>query len=280
MIFVLDEFDLFAQRSKQSLLYNLLDLMQSSSSQAALIGVSSRLDADQLLEKRVRSRFSHCKLLFLPPSTDDIFSLYDRLFLLPVNQCSHWQKFSEDFKEKASVVLQQGSVKQLVDEFMSMEVSGQRCVDLLFRALCELNPQSGHISPAQFKVASANLTPQPKLEILTDVSVLELCLLVAMYRLEAREVESYNFNTVFKEYKRLEEHNTCDVYSKQCALRAFEHLLERELIVFKDSSGLGNMLEVRPIKLLVSRHEIDKGLEGNISCPTILRQWRTHETIK
>lgn len=29
-------------------------------------------DADQLLEKRVRSRFSHRKLLFLPPSKEDI----------------------------------------------------------------------------------------------------------------------------------------------------------------------------------------------------------------
>jgi len=29
-------------------------------------------DADQLLEKRVRSRFSHRKLLFLPPSKGDI----------------------------------------------------------------------------------------------------------------------------------------------------------------------------------------------------------------
>jgi hypothetical protein len=29
-------------------------------------------DADQLLEKRVRSRFSHRKLLFLPPSKEDV----------------------------------------------------------------------------------------------------------------------------------------------------------------------------------------------------------------
>lgn len=30
-------------------------------------------DADQLLEKRVKSRFSHRKLLFLPPSEEDIY---------------------------------------------------------------------------------------------------------------------------------------------------------------------------------------------------------------
>ncbi|KAB2621143.1 origin recognition complex subunit 4 [Pyrus ussuriensis x Pyrus communis] len=58
IIFVLDEFDLFAV-IKQRLLYSLLNAMQSVTSQAVVIGVSSRLDADMLLDKRVRSRFSH-----------------------------------------------------------------------------------------------------------------------------------------------------------------------------------------------------------------------------
>ncbi|CAD6230310.1 unnamed protein product [Miscanthus lutarioriparius] len=71
ILFVLEEFDLFAQ-GKQRLLYSLLDAMQSLTSQAVVIGVSCRLDADQLLEKRVRSRFSHRKLLFISPSLDDI----------------------------------------------------------------------------------------------------------------------------------------------------------------------------------------------------------------
>jgi hypothetical protein len=37
------------------------------------VGLSCRLDADQLLEKRVRSRFSNRKLLFLPLSFEDVF---------------------------------------------------------------------------------------------------------------------------------------------------------------------------------------------------------------
>jgi origin recognition complex subunit 4 len=71
IIFVLDEFDMFAQ-GKQRLLYSLLDAMQSVTSQAVVVGISSRLDADQLLEKRVRSRFSHRKFLFLPPSREEL----------------------------------------------------------------------------------------------------------------------------------------------------------------------------------------------------------------
>eukprot|EP00249_Psilotum_nudum_P008139 c21067_g1_i1 orf=844-1713(-) len=72
VIFVLDDFDLFAQIPKQKLLYNLLNILQSTDSQAAVVGISCRLDADQLLEKRVRSRFSHRKFLFLPPVAPDL----------------------------------------------------------------------------------------------------------------------------------------------------------------------------------------------------------------
>uniref|UniRef100_A0A0A8Z9K8 Orc4 n=1 Tax=Arundo donax TaxID=35708 RepID=A0A0A8Z9K8_ARUDO len=81
IIFVLEEFDLFAQ-GKQRLLYSLLDAMQSLTSQAVVIGVSCRLDADKLLEKRVKSRFSHRKLLFVPSSLDNIQRLGEHLLLL------------------------------------------------------------------------------------------------------------------------------------------------------------------------------------------------------
>ncbi|KAL3636008.1 origin recognition complex subunit 4 [Castilleja foliolosa] len=82
IVFVLDEFDLFAQ-GKQRLLYSLLDAMQSVTSQAVVVGASCRLDADQLLEKRVRSRFSHRKLLFLPPPANDLQRLVEHILLLP-----------------------------------------------------------------------------------------------------------------------------------------------------------------------------------------------------
>lgn len=59
MVFVLDDFDGFARRSKQTLLYNLLDALQASRVRAAVVGVTARVDCVELLEKRVRSRFSH-----------------------------------------------------------------------------------------------------------------------------------------------------------------------------------------------------------------------------
>ncbi|CAG7894977.1 unnamed protein product [Brassica rapa] len=82
---ILNPFNFANCTGKQRLLYSLLDAMQSVTSQAVVIGISSRLDTDQLLEKRVRSRFSHRKLLFLPPSKEEVDSLLEHLLSLPAD---------------------------------------------------------------------------------------------------------------------------------------------------------------------------------------------------
>lgn len=69
VIFILDEFDLFAQHPKQALLYNLFDAAQSAQNPMAVIGLTCRLDTLELLEKRVKSRFSH-RQIYLFPSTN------------------------------------------------------------------------------------------------------------------------------------------------------------------------------------------------------------------
>lgn len=59
VIFVLDEFDLFATHSRQTLLYNLFDIAQSRKAPIAVLGVTTKIDVVEALEKRVKSRFSH-----------------------------------------------------------------------------------------------------------------------------------------------------------------------------------------------------------------------------
>lgn len=62
-VIVLDAFDLFALHARQALLYCLLDTVQScrigqGSKGLAVIGLTSRVDTINMLEKRVKSRFS------------------------------------------------------------------------------------------------------------------------------------------------------------------------------------------------------------------------------
>ncbi|ODN77966.1 hypothetical protein L202_05059 [Cryptococcus amylolentus CBS 6039] len=67
IIILIEEFDLFTEHARQALLYCLFDVVQSVRSGPvgttprglAVIGITPRLDTLLLLEKRVKSRFSH-----------------------------------------------------------------------------------------------------------------------------------------------------------------------------------------------------------------------------
>lgn len=65
VVVLLDAFNIFTEQPRQALLYCLLDTVQScragSSSQRglAVVGLTSRIDVINFLEKRVKSRFSH-----------------------------------------------------------------------------------------------------------------------------------------------------------------------------------------------------------------------------
>lgn len=59
VIFIIDEFDMFASHSRQTLLYNLFDIAQSRKAPIAVIGCTTRMNVVEMLEKRVKSRFSH-----------------------------------------------------------------------------------------------------------------------------------------------------------------------------------------------------------------------------
>ena len=59
VVFVMDEFDLFAMHPRQTLLYNLFDIAQSRKAPVAVLGLTTRIDVAEALEKRVKSRWSH-----------------------------------------------------------------------------------------------------------------------------------------------------------------------------------------------------------------------------
>ncbi|KND88725.1 Origin recognition complex subunit 4 [Tolypocladium ophioglossoides CBS 100239] len=67
VIFVIDEFDMFAAHPRQTLLYNLFDIAQSRKAPVAVLGCTTRLDVVEMLEKRVKSRFSHRYVYLSPP---------------------------------------------------------------------------------------------------------------------------------------------------------------------------------------------------------------------
>jgi hypothetical protein len=83
IVMVLDEFDQFAARSRQMLLYNLFNVIQSVGTRVAIVGLTAAFDALNHLEKRVKSRFSQRTIKFEPLDSSDqvVEILHDALVL-------------------------------------------------------------------------------------------------------------------------------------------------------------------------------------------------------
>ncbi|XP_054810483.1 origin of replication complex subunit 4 isoform X2 [Prosopis cineraria] len=183
IVFILDEFDLFAQ-GKQRLLYSLLDAMQSVTSQAVVIGISCRLDADQLLEKRVRSRFSHRKLLFLPPSMEDSKRILEHILSLPMDS-SLPHDYAVEFNRKIQDILEDRRFKETFNKYLNFDSSVKQLLRFLFCAVSCMDLQTGFLTCENFETAFSSILRQPKLECLKNCSILELYILVCMKRLES-----------------------------------------------------------------------------------------------
>ncbi len=68
VVIVLEEFDAFCHtKAKQSLLYNLFDLMHLNDTRFVVVGVTTRPDVTELLEKRIKSRFQLRKIVMSSP---------------------------------------------------------------------------------------------------------------------------------------------------------------------------------------------------------------------
>ncbi|EPS72050.1 hypothetical protein M569_02708, partial [Genlisea aurea] len=266
IVFVLEEFDLFTQ-GKQQLLYSLLDALQSVTSQAVVIGISCRLDADQLLEKRVRSRFSHRKLLFPPPSSEELQRVIEHILKLPT-ESSLPNDYTVAYNAKLLSILEGSKFKSIVEALSYSDSTISHLLKFLFCAVSHIDLRTGFLSLENFKTALQKVQRQPKLEFLKDCSVLELYIVVCMKRMELKEVETCNFNSIMKEYKTVHDtFQTTDYYARNVCLRAFQHLVDRQLVSFEDGKGHGQSIEFRPVKLLVSRHELQLALKSHASCP-------------
>ena len=122
----MEELDLFAQHSKQSLLYNLLDASQSSQTPVFVLGTTSKLvsifflklifdvhahclnqkDTLDYFEKRVKSRFSHQCLYFYPPDTLNHFmDLCKKSVLLTKEDGIQDSEFMKEFNKRVEVYL-------------------------------------------------------------------------------------------------------------------------------------------------------------------------------
>ncbi|EOA97413.1 Origin recognition complex subunit 4, partial [Anas platyrhynchos] len=277
VLFILDEFDLFVHHKNQTLLYNLFDISQSAQTPVTVIGLTCRRDILELFEKRVKSRFSH-RQIYVLNSFD--FKQYIKIFKEQLSLPADFP--DETFAQKWNNNVQHLSVDKTVNDVLQdlfHYTKDLRSLHfLLMLAVSNVTVHHPLITASDLQEASKQYRMDSKANIVHGLSVLEICLIIAMKHLnDVYEGEPFNFQMVYNEFQKFIQRKAHCMYNfeKPVVMKAFEHLLQLELVKPIEKPSVRTQREYLLMKLLLDNTQIMDALQAYPNCPTDVKQWAT-----
>eukprot|EP00878_Enallax_costatus_P040562 GHUV01046874.1.p1 GENE.GHUV01046874.1~~GHUV01046874.1.p1 ORF type:complete len:287 (+),score=111.32 GHUV01046874.1:398-1258(+) len=276
--------------AKQTLLYNVLDALQHSQVQAVVLGVSCYFDVQDMMEKRVRSRFSNRKI-FLPglaehkDGEDSAGAVLSSMLLLPTDfQPTNRMQQHNSCVHKA---LDNPEVKAALQEVTAVGVSPRELSVIALMALSNWESsggqQIGMLQPEHLRAAlKGHLSSHgSRVAALLGLSVLELCLLVAAQRLEDRGSPVFNFEMLLDQFMSIRQMQLGHMWNKQTAWQGFKDLLDQGLVAFTAGrpGSKGMMQRYLPAQLRIAKSELQQGLEQHAACPDFLKKWFNGDAV-
>ncbi|XP_070550130.1 origin recognition complex subunit 4-like [Ptychodera flava] len=220
--------------------FDKFDIAQSAQTPIAVMELTCKLDVMELLEKRMKSCFSHRQIhIFRSLTFEEYKEVFVKILSLP--------------REKIYAAMES---TQLSEETMTVDVL-QRLYhsDKNIRALksflllpvCKLTPDHCQLESTDFLESSQYLTMDSKAAMLHE----------------------------YQTFVQRKGHSI-QCYEKPVVLKAFEHLQALELLKPVDG-GQRSQKEYRPMTLLVDASQINDALQKYPNCPTEVKQWNTQE---
>ncbi|CAB4254997.1 similar to Saccharomyces cerevisiae YLR453C RIF2 Protein that binds to the Rap1p C-terminus and acts synergistically with Rif1p to help control telomere length and establish telomeric silencing [Maudiozyma barnettii] len=212
VVFVFDEIDTFAGPVRQTLLYNLFDMVEHSVVPVCIIGTTTKLNISEFLEKRVRSRFSQ-RVIYVPEPNDlDDFVIASGESLSPMIPRTSDDEvvYLKKWNDKIDILLKDESSPLFLEVHRNYETFKSQTV---FRnSLLPLVSGCSNFEELQDAITtckaitnySINQYQNDSTAIVQTLSDLELVILIAAARtiLKSRD-ESTNFNITYVEYSNI-----------------------------------------------------------------------------
>lgn len=214
LIITLDDFDLFTARPRQAMLYCLLDAVQAASYGAglAVVGLTSRVDTVDLLEKRVKSRFSHRILHVRPPGSFDVFERIVRNALSPAPfntgsslssiPTAHKQSFTQAWQHDIDALFTHPHVRDVLRGIYELSNDIRMVYRILTPTLCKLSLLDPSLDVTMLLETAAVEVGDGTIHILRDLTEPEMALLIAVKHLQTRDRQVFNFEMCFDELTR------------------------------------------------------------------------------
>ncbi|XP_062129814.1 origin recognition complex subunit 4 [Drosophila sulfurigaster albostrigata] len=315
VVFVLEEFDLFCAHHNQTLLYNLFDVSQSAQAPICVLGVTCRLDVIELLEKRVKSRFSHRQVFLFPsahqfeeyaalfqelisiPSSKELKSNVDRIDSLELLkseaftfQRNHFdsveytfdKRFVDNWNKEISKLMKSPTVEKTLKMLYDFDVSQAFLKMFIFRLVAKIKREAPHITAELVAALATQYECDDKVDLLCGLSVLELCLIIAIkHHSTIYDRDPFNFEIVFGRFNKFAKvSSTMQGVERAIVLKAFEHLRIVELIMPLSNSGLGKVQkEFEMHKLALTYGQIQQAVQRYQALPTEVAQWAQSSLI-
>lgn len=292
VIFILDEFELFATHPRQTLLYNLFDIAQSRKAPIAVLGLTTRIDVAESLEKRVKSRFSHRYVhLALPKSFESFKRICSAALMLSPEELADEEEAilkvagnangSEPLKlwnEVSTEALATEPWAALLRRIYYTTKSVPDVLAPLMLAIATMPTAQGATTTSllsHFSSLSSTLQPpDSKLSLLPSLSTLQLALLICSARLtNIFNTEIISFALAYEEYRTLASKAKLQasasgalaqgagtrVWGKEIAKAAWQELVEVGLVIEDGRAG--------------GTGRVDVGLEEIGMCGVELGMW-------
>lgn len=271
VLFIFDEVDVFAGPVRQTLLYNLFDMVEQARIPVCIVGSTTKFNFIDFLEKRVKSRFSQ-RIISIPEiNTFEEFKNAIRDFLT-INEKNFENTYVKDWNtlinklldEKTSKIVE--CLKVNFASFKSIVRFNTSLSPLLHisRSFEELSKQittCEHALKYEKNQLSTSLTAQ-----IRSFSDLELAILIASARVLLKgQTDHVNFNLAYSEYESMVKalntkipsmvplttsnksgassstiilDNAIKLWNKKDVQNVWENLINLEMLGEKDAVGL------------------------------------------
>ncbi|KAI0866604.1 origin recognition complex subunit 4 C-terminus-domain-containing protein [Xylaria cubensis] len=298
VVFIIDEFELFATHARQTLLYNLFDIAQARKAPIAVLGLTTRIDVVESLEKRVKSRFSHRYVyLSLPKSLPAYWDVCRQGLIVDKEDLEAegfdpylegLDKFHDYWNSKIEALRQTPAFEDYLEYQYYTTKSVSAFITSCIQPLSALSVSSLDLAlPSPSGVITLE-SQEPKLQLLGALSDLELALLISAARLDiVAHTDTVNFAMAYDEYsaqmgrQRVQTASSglltlgagARVWSRGVAVVAWERLISLGLLIPAGIGGRSNAahggLEGKMWKIDVSLEEIPSAVE----LPGFLAKW-------
>ncbi|CUS24846.1 LAQU0S20e01178g1_1 [Lachancea quebecensis] len=259
VIFIFDEIDTFAGPVRQTLLYNLFDMVEHARVPVCIIGCTTKMNVVEHLEKRVKSRFSQ-RIVYVPTiNTLETFktAIYEQLYVPKVHYCA--KKWNECIQKELRG--DKSELNRIIKNNFETFRSTAHLMNSLRVLIQKENSIEGLLNGIQscrwihsYNENQLDSSLSAKVKSLSD---LELALLIAAGRVSLKTEDNVNFNLAYAEYSNMVKdtnkrmpiipqasgtslmlESALRVWSKLDVKNVWENLIDLDFLTEKGSIGL------------------------------------------